>query len=870
MVGLGRLRLAILDRYVMAEILAPTGIGLLVFTFVVLINEIPSLLAILVSRGAEASSVWRALALTLPSVLALTIPMAFLLGVLLAFGRLASDGELVAMRTGGVSVPRLAVPVLLLSLLFAGTTLYVHTVALPEAKVALRDLLRDLLVTRARATVRPRHFTDDLLPGRMTLYVADVAADTGLWRNILLSDSRETKKPKLVLAREGGIRIDRESSLVTIELRQGVRYSFSTEKPAEYQQERFGSLGVPLPFDEILPRSGLGKSDREMSMAELTAAAASARAEGKPTTAVNSFLVEWHKRLAIPLACPLFGLLGLGLSLGSGRRTRSPAFGVSIAVLFAYFVLLRLGEQAGDSNQLPPWFALWVPDFILAIAAGALLVLNHREPAFDPLDPRHYFWWLPGRRFRRPTRSTPSDSPSHARAVGVEVLRTGESSPSGGATPRLRRFCSFLASSLLDPMRFLARRFARPLRPLRLRTGASCGDANSTAQALAHRPTLRAWAGRPTLLDRYVMRAWTGHFALVLAGFTVVYILASFMDLVGDVYRSGVGGRIVAQHYVLLLPQIACLLTPVAVLLSTLVTLGLLALHGEITALKAGGVSLHRLTLPVMALGTLAGLVVSATGELVLPTTNQAAARTMNVIQGRPSDGSGGERGRWLLGRDGRVYSAAYVAAQTASGGREIGVQGLCAYDIDPREWDLRGALFAQRGVWHEASNEWNLENGSRLALGSAHQLTTFGSARVRAVSAEGLGGELEQASQFQHEDTSPDAMTFGELRAHIPRVAAMGFDVAALTVQLHRKVAVPLASLVMTLLGIAFAFVVAKRGALFGVGVAVVLAIVYWTVLSGFEALGNHAVLPPVLAAWAPHLLFGSTGLYLVLRLDT
>ena len=87
---------------------------------------------------------------------------------------------------------------------------------------------------------------------------------------------------------------------------------------------------------------------------------------------------------------------------------------------------------------------------------------------------------------------------------------------------------------------------------------------------------------------------------------------------------------------------------------------------------------------------------------------------------------------------------------------------------------------------------------------------------------------------------------------------------------QIHRKIAFPMVGLIMTLLGIPFSFVVARRGALYGIGISIVVAIVYWAFLGIFEALGNNAILPPFLAAWSPNLLFGAAGFYLLLTLDT
>ncbi len=201
----------------------------------------------------------------------------------------------------------------------------------------------------------------------------------------------------------------------------------------------------------------------------------------------------------------------------------------------------------------------------------------------------------------------------------------------------------------------------------------------------------------------------------------------------------------------------------------------------------------------------------------------------------------------------------------------EVILTGLSAFDIEPAGWDLRERFFAGRATWSPARNVWDVESGWRLRLTTATpRLTIFPSGRVRAVSAREPGGEIEPPSYFKREEKPADRMTFGELKNHIERVRRMGFDVTTLEVQLHRKLAFPMVGLVMTLLGIPFSFIVSRRGALYGIGIAIVIAIVYWAFLATFEALGNNAVLPAVAAAWAPNLLFGAAGLYLVLTLDT
>jgi lipopolysaccharide export LptBFGC system permease protein LptF len=155
----------------------------------------------------------------------------------------------------------------------------------------------------------------------------------------------------------------------------------------------------------------------------------------------------------------------------------------------------------------------------------------------------------------------------------------------------------------------------------------------------------------------------------------------------------------------------------------------------------------------------------------------------------------------------------------------------------------------------------YDLRDGWRRTWGPKPGVSRFRETRSR---------EVEPPTYFQREDKDSDTLRFAELHAQIRALEARGLDVAKPRVQLHRKLAFPQVALVMTLIGIPFAFSVARRGALFGIGVAIVIAIVYWASLGVFEALGNNSLLPPPLAAWTPNLLFGAVGAWLMLNLES
>lgn len=785
-------RPTLLDRYVVREVLPPSGLGLLLFTFILVLDQISQLMKILVSRGADLPTVVRAFLYLLPSIFSVTIPMAFLLGVLLAFGRMASDSEIVALRASGVSPLRLLRPVGALSAVAMALTFFVVARALPAANQAYRELIFSLVVSKAKTGMQPRVFNDDLIPG-IVIYVSDIDAQTGEWRNVYMHDNRVPSKPKVVVARTGRLDIERSQKKVEIDLAQGATYTFSAVTPAAYDRLDFQEHNWPLPFDQFFPVIPLAKGDREMTLAELKAMIAELKSKGKGPIDWYRYDVEFHKKFAIAGACVVFGLLGLGLSLGSKKEARSAAFGLSVAVIFVYYVLIRLGEQAGDTGMLQPWLAMWGANLILGLIAVFLLALNQREAAFDPLDPSHYKALLPGIRRR-------------ARQTAVAVPRRGPGVPGG-------------------PRKVVVLRIPRWVLPM------------------------------PGLLDRYIVRSYLGKFGLVLVAFWALFVLVSFMDLFDDVQHNRVKGIVVMHYYMFTSPQILHLITPVVVLVSVLITFGILARRNEITAMKAAGVSIYRATLPALALGTLVALGMFALAEYILPSMNKVATRDFNVIKGRPPQASTSTEQRWILGSDGRIYHYDYLEQRREG----ASLYGLTIYDVAAQRWELRDILYAARASWNGVS--YDLERGWRRTFLPQPAFREIAQGRTR---------EIEAPGYFAQEQRPADTLRFGELRRHIASLELLGLDVTPLKVELHRKVAFPVVCVVMTLLGIPFAFVVARRGALYGVAASVLLAIVYWACIAIFSALGNHANLPPFLAAWAPNVLFGGSGLYLMFTLDT
>jgi LPS export ABC transporter permease LptG len=295
---------------------------------------------------------------------------------------------------------------------------------------------------------------------------------------------------------------------------------------------------------------------------------------------------------------------------------------------------------------------------------------------------------------------------------------------------------------------------------------------------------------------------------------------------------------------------------PVTALIATLLSLGILTKFNEITAMKACGISLYRIVIPVLLLSVLLSFCSFYVQENILPYSNRRAEELWNEIQDLPARSHGRMGQRWMLSstKD-RIYYYRYFD-QTASVFSRFSV-----FDIDSQFWALKKRVFSEKGYLEGQelvlSDVWTREfSGSRV--------TGFDKQDTLRMS------HGEDQGYFLKEWEEPDQMSFKELRDYIGQIEKRGFETTKFKVDLHFKLTFPLASFIMALLGIPFAFAMGKRGTLVGIGLSVIIAIVYWGAVATFRSLGYVNYLSPFLAAWGPSLIFGAVGLYLISTLKT
>jgi lipopolysaccharide export system permease protein len=424
------LRPTILDRYLLKEVASPFLIGLTLFTFVLLSAHLAEISDLLVGKSATWAVIGKLIFNILPSFLALTIPMACLLAVLLGLGRLASESELIAMQAVGVSPLFLLRGLLGLGALASGATYYVHAFWVPDANQEYRETAFSLAISRAQG-VKPRVFIEDLLP-HQSLYITDVELGTGAWRDILIIDRKDPGRPRVSLARRGELSINRAEKRVELELEQGAAYSFDLVERKTYDIQSFAKGRFPIDFGQIFPNLPLSRGDREMTPSMLLKEIARFEKEGNAAEAAR-YAVEYHKKYALSVVPLVFAVVGLALMLGGRRDSKQSAFGLAIAVIFVYYILARLGEQAGDTRALSPAIAVWAANLILGALAAYLLARARREGSVGPVDLGRLKAWIAARLSARENAGSRRGASAGGHIVGVLDRYIGHSGPPGPA-----------------------------------------------------------------------------------------------------------------------------------------------------------------------------------------------------------------------------------------------------------------------------------------------------------------------------------------------------------------------------------------------------------------------------------------------------
>ena len=415
-----------LDKYVFRELLTPFMYSLLVLTMIFLVNFIIRAMDRILGKGLSFLVILEYIILNLAWILALAIPLSVLVAVLLAYGRLATDHEVTAMRSGGISLPRIMAPALVFAMLVGSFTLYFNTTILPDVNHRARLLGSYIYRKRPDMDIVPGYFIDDLPDYNIRV---NEVTEEGLSGVVIFSKS-DLREQVSIFAETG--RTETIGGQIIFTLYNGEKHLLDLDKLDDYQREYFDSTRLTVKVNnlELKRRESAVRGDREMTPAMMyvridenkerfnrtidrmntirlkspvfngdslvdmmalmdtikhipipdkTLIEARTRVWNRTVDKlesqerllnsylkqVNKYLVEIHKKYAMAVTCIVFVLVGV--PLGIMTRKSSGTIGVAIGMFFIYWAALIAGEELADRRIMDPVLAMWAPNGIMAV-----------------------------------------------------------------------------------------------------------------------------------------------------------------------------------------------------------------------------------------------------------------------------------------------------------------------------------------------------------------------------------------------------------------------------------------------------------------------------------------------------------------------
>ncbi len=355
-------------------------------------------------------------------------------------------------------------------------------------------------------------------------------------------------------------------------------------------------------------------------------------------------------------------------------------------------------------------------------------------------------------------------------------------------------------------------------------------------------------------LSRYVLWQWLRVFILTAVGMPIVSVLTQATDNLRKLLDRDLTAGTIVLSYVYALPQHIAQMMPAAALFAAVFTVGPLARNSELTAAKAGGISFHRIVLPLFVVSALAAVACFAIGEWA----TEATTRQLELQKERQA--------RDVTTRYNFVYRAASGWAYTI---RQLNTADNAMQQVvfEHAVRDPEAPLFsisADSAQWDPKLRRWQFKNGA------SHIMLKGDEALTLAFTELYLPAFREAPRELLIEPKNHSEMTYAELGRYIESLKASGSDTKKLQVERAVKLALPAACLIIALFGAPLAVSAPRAGAAVGIAISLGTTLAYLLMINFSQAVGASGVLHPVAAAWVPNALFLALGIWLLLRVRT
>jgi lipopolysaccharide export system permease protein len=849
----------IIYRYIIKEHILPFlySLGILIFIFAMQLAV--QMLDKIISKGLSIGVVLEIFLINIAWVIALAIPMAILVATLMAFGTMSGNNEIMAIKASGHNLPFLLTPVFCAACVLTVLSIYFNNDILPDANHRAANLLTDISRKKPAALIEPGVLITSF--ENYALYVKKVNAMTGGLSNVTIFSNLPGEDPSTTVAERGDLTMTKDEKLLRLTLYNGETHRPNAKNKNEYFVCHFKKQTAFIKnVDSEFKRSSSSyRSDREMSsdmmldeikqyrknkesyhvsylaMIDSTCKkidsleARAARAgrldtAGRDTAAsfgswmslfggkkdgavaearrksslagriasqehyedikISQLMVEVHKKFSIPVACLVFVLIGAPLGIMARRGGIMVGASYSLFFFIVFWAFLITGETMADDMLISPFAAMWTADILIGMCGLVLLAIMTRETKFISFSFVTQFFAF----FRR--RRDPASGPKvpHGRRIGG--IRSAPA------------WCMNL------PYRALAKIIG--------------------------------------ILPAYLIRKFMAWFVGLMVVVVIVFIA---VDWVSNLKRfEDTSLWTVALFYWYYLPWLAGLIVPIVILLASMSAIGSMARLNELTAVKAAGISVRRLSFALVILGFMLAGIGFYIGEGVLPKANTARRQLIEKVGDERAVKSHGATSAQQEYRRNFYY---FGDNRTIYHFDEFRTSPCLTRNV----WrqTLEGSSVVQRVSAESAdykNNRWVFKKGLlRIFRGDSVSALTFDTLVDTILNVR----PQDMVAQIR----SPEEMSYWELASYVDKTRRRGEDVSKWRAQLDFKIALPMMNFIVIILGISISARAGRKGGavLFGIGLLLIFA--YWIISQFAIAFAQNGQLPPLIGAWFGNLLF-------------
>ncbi len=354
----------ILDRYVISEMIGPFMIGVIGFILVLIVDLLFTMADLIINKGVPLFAVVKLLIYKLPSILVLTFPVSTLFGTAMALGRLSKDSEIVALRTSGVNLIRISVPIIIIGIFVSLLSYVTNEKIVPHANYVASNIIRQIIYKRPLPTVQNNVFFKDA--HNRHYYARRIDMKNKTMDNIMVYEVTDDKFPRVILAKRATFKGR------LWELSDGVVHKYDEKGYLNYEAT-FSYM--KLNVSEDVMSFSKSRNYQEMDSNELKSMIMAMDKGGINTDTLRT---ELYMKYSIPLTCFVFGFIGIPFSLPSPRSGRTWGMVVTIVFMFTFYVFASVFRSLGKGGVLPPAVAAFTPQISFTIIGAALLYLENR------------------------------------------------------------------------------------------------------------------------------------------------------------------------------------------------------------------------------------------------------------------------------------------------------------------------------------------------------------------------------------------------------------------------------------------------------------------------------------------------------------